>query len=280
MLARQKIDFYHQNGYLHLPGVFTPDETRDLQDDMDWMVQQWATTSPGWSGPWRQALMDEQTEEQSKLIHMHKLHYYCASWMRATVHPPLIEALAQLLGDCVELHNTTMHVKPPQTGHPFPMHQDHPFYPHADDRYVDVLVHLDDTCHENGEIRFLAGSHKAGPLPHITEFDDGTTCTPHLPTDQYKLADTVAVPAKAGDCVLFNINTIHGSYINQTNVPRRMVRIGYRHPDNEQFAGDSFARPDVIVHGRRRRLDGQPQFSVDAPQGDIDSHRARTNASA
>jgi hypothetical protein len=27
------------------------------------------------------------------------------------------------------------------------MHQDWAFYKHDDDRFVDVLVHLDDTCH-------------------------------------------------------------------------------------------------------------------------------------
>ena len=41
-----------------------------------------------------------------------------------------------------------MHIKPPQTGHPFPMHQDSPFYEHSDGRFLDTLVHLDDTFHE------------------------------------------------------------------------------------------------------------------------------------
>ena len=72
-------------------------------------------------------------------------------------------------GGPVELHHSTLHVKPPETGHPFPMHQDWAFYKHVDGRYVDVLVHLDDTRHENGEIRFLAGSHKQGALEHALD---------------------------------------------------------------------------------------------------------------
>ncbi len=268
MLRREQIEHYRQQGFLHIPHVFSPDETRDLQDDMDWMIQTWSHTGPGWSGPWRRAYMDEQTERKSKLVSMHKLHFYVASWMRAATHPGLCEAMADLLDGCVELHDTTMHVKPPQTGHPFPMHQDWPFYPHADERYVDVLVHLDDTRHENGEIRFVGGSHKNGPLPHITQFPDGSGCTPHLPTDEYRLEDTLAVPAKAGDVVVFNICTVHGSYINQTDQPRRMVRIGYRCPDNAQYDGDSVGRPDVMVWGRRPRAAGQPLFSDEAPEAD------------
>lgn len=65
-----------------------------------------------------------------------------------------------------------------------------PFYEHTNDSYIDVLVHLDDTFHENGEIRFLAGSHKLGALQHVTQTDDGP-CSPHLPTDLYKLEETV-----------------------------------------------------------------------------------------
>ena len=77
-----------------------------------------------------------------------------AAWMRAVTNPRLVGAMVDLLGEDVELHHSTMHVKPPSTGHPFPVHQDNAFYGHSDNRYVDCLVHLDDTCHENGEIRF------------------------------------------------------------------------------------------------------------------------------
>lgn len=104
--------------------------------------------------------MDAETEKKSKLVAMHDLHFYSAAWCRAVTNPKLTEAMSDLLGPDVELHHSTMHVKPPETGHPFPMHQDWAFYQHRDGRYVDVLVHLDDTQHENGEIRFLDGSHK------------------------------------------------------------------------------------------------------------------------
>lgn len=252
MLTQEQINFYHQQGYLHIPHLFTAEETQKLSDEMDRLVEDWAFTSPGWSGPWRQAYMDPETEKQSKLTAMHDLHFYSVAWMRAATNPKLAEALSELLGPNVELHHTTMHIKPPQTGHPFPMHQDNPFYGHQDGRFIDVLVHLDNTYHENGEIRFLAGSHKKGHLAHITETEDGP-CTPHLPTDQYCLEDTVPVPAKAGDVVIFCIDTVHGSYINQTKKPRRLVRMGYRDPQNRQEYGQSMGRPGLIVSGYRER---------------------------
>jgi hypothetical protein len=260
MLTAEQINFYNEHGYLHIPAMFTRAETDELSDELDRLVQDWAFTNEGWTGPWRLAYMDPETEKKSKLTYLHDLQFYSDAWMRAVTHPRLVDAVSDLIGENVELHHSTLHIKPPQSGHPFPMHQDNPFYAHANGQYVDVLVHLDDTRHDNGEIRFLDGSHKLGALPHITTMPDGTACSPHLPTDQYKLEDTVPVPAKRGDVVFFSIYTIHGSYINTTKQPRRLVRIGYRDPCNLQSDGYAAGRPGLMVSGYRTRRDGQTPF--------------------
>jgi len=259
VLTLEQVAFFHEHGYLHIPQVFTPQETDELADHLDWLIQIWASNAAGWTGPWRKVYMDEETEKKSKLVAMHDLHFYSQPWSRAVANPKLAGAMTDLLGPNVELHHSTMHVKPPETGHPFPMHQDWAFYKHTDGRYVDMLVHLDDTCHENGEIRFLDGSSKGGALEHITQTPEGP-CTPHLPTDVYKFGQTVAVPAKRGDVVCFNIHTIHGSHINTTKKNRRLVRIGYRNPENVQTEGQSLGRPGLMVAGIRPRHPGQPAF--------------------
>ena len=251
-LTPSQIAFYQENGYLHIPRVFTPAETDELATELDWMIEKWALPDASWTGPWRKVYMDADTEKKSKLVGMHDLHFYSSAWTRCVTHPNLVRCMVDLLGANVELHHTTMHVKPPETGHPFPMHQDWAFYKHQDNRYVDVLVHLDNTRHENGEIRFLDGSHKLGALDHVTQTPEGP-CTPHLPTDDYKLDQTVPVPAKRGDVVIFNIHTIHGSHINTTPHNRRLVRVGYRHPDNVQTEGQSLGRLGLMVRGYRSR---------------------------
>ncbi len=262
MLSKDQVEFYNEHGYLHIPQVFSPAEIGELSDDLDKLVREWATTSMGWTGPWRRAYMSAEVEAKSKLTAMHDLQFYSMAWMRAVTSSRMVDVVADLLGPNVDLHHSTLHIKPPGAGQPFPMHQDHPFYMHVDGRYVDCLVHLDDTFHANGEIRFLDGSHKMGALEHITMTPEGP-CTPHLPTDQYRLEDTVAVPAKRGDLVCFNINTIHGSYINTTDKARRMVRVGYRNPENKQYAGQSFGRPSLMVRGYRERQDGQQLYPTE-----------------
>ena len=262
MTRTEQAGFFSEHGYLHVPEIYTAAEIEELAGALDRLVQDWAMTTAGWTGPWRNVYMDPEIEKKSKLTAMHDLHLYSAEWMRAVTNPRLAAVLSALLGEDVELHHSTLHIKPPPTGQPFPMHQDYPFYEHEDARFVDVLVHLDDTSHANGEIRFLDGSHKLGKITHITRTDEGP-CTPHLPPDEYRLEDTVAVPARRGDVVLFSIQTVHGSYINTTDQPRRLVRVGYRHPHNRQTAGQSVGRPGLMVSGYRDRRDGEPLLRSD-----------------
>src|SRR3954467_11078367 len=207
VLSPEQVAFYRENGFLHIPQMFSGDEIDEMSEHLDWVIDTWAIKDAGWSGPWRKQYMDAATEKKSQLIALHDLQYYSDAWSRAVTKRELAGAMADLLdGGPVELHHSTLHVKPPETGHPFPMHQDWAFYKHPDNRYVDVLVHLDDTRHENGEIRFLAGSHKQGALEHVTvDPETSQGCTPHLPTDRYRLEDTVPVPARRGDVVCFNI---------------------------------------------------------------------------
>jgi len=249
MLTQDQVALYEEQGFLHVPGVFDPADTKVLADALDELVQTWAFQAD-WTGPWREALMDPEVAANAHLTALHDLQIFSAEFARAVMHPPLVEVMSDLLGPQVEFHHTTLHVKPPETGQPFPMHQDHPFYRHRDGRFVAVLLHLDDTSHENGEIRFLPGSHKRGGLNHIQQSAEGP-CTPHLPTTEYRLEDTVAVPAKAGDIVCMSIFAIHGSHINTTAHPRRLVRMGYRNPDNVQVDGQGIGRAGLMVRGTR-----------------------------
>lgn len=255
MLTQDQIDFYHENGYLRLEQVYDPAELQQMSDELDYVIRSFASWSAAWRGPWREKYMDEEEDRKATLVAIHELHHYSAAWTRAIANPRLADALGELLdSDCVELHHTTLHAKPPDSGAPFPMHQDMPFFAHENGlKYCDTLVHLDDADEQSGCIKFLPGSQKAGALQHIL----GPETAPHLPTDRYRLEDAVHVPAKAGDVVVFSLWTVHGSAVNHSGRWRRLVRMGYRHPANPQLAGQAMGRPGIIVKGVRPKLEGQ-----------------------
>jgi ectoine hydroxylase-related dioxygenase (phytanoyl-CoA dioxygenase family) len=262
-LTQDEVDFYHENGFLRLKGVFSPAEVEELSEDLDYVIENFATRGKGWSGPWRQQLMNPEEEQQTVLVALHEIEMYAASWMRAILKPRLVESLADILGEDVEFHHATLHAKGPDYGAPFPMHQDHPFYPHQDGRYIDAILHVDGADEDSGCLKFLAGSHKLGPLVHNMEG------SPHLDQTVYRLEDAVSCPADPGDVVFFSIWTIHGSALNRKPRWRRVMRLGYRDPRNVQLSGQGFGRPGLMVHGRRPKLGdekldvyGDPRFNT------------------
>jgi ectoine hydroxylase-related dioxygenase (phytanoyl-CoA dioxygenase family) len=276
-LTRDEVDFYNEHGYLRLRAVYTPTEVAQLSEELDYVIENFATRGKGWSGPWRQQLMNATEEQQSVLVALHEVQMYAASWMRAILEPRLTQSLADILGPAVEFHHATLHAKGPDFGAPFPMHQDYPFYPHQDGRYIDAILHVDGADEDGGCLKFLDGSHKLGPLQHSTEG------SPHLDQNVYRLEDAVPVPAEPGDVVFFSIHTIHGSALNRKPTWRRVMRLGYRDPHNRQLSGQGYGRPGLMVHGLRPKLDDAPlsvygdskQNEALAAQRDADAQLAK-----
>jgi phytanoyl-CoA hydroxylase len=254
-LGQADVDFYDQHGYLRLKGVFSKDEIAELSDELDYVIENFATRGKGWSGPWRQQLMSAQEEAQSVLVALHEIECFAASWMRAILKQRLVQSLADILGPAVEFHHATLHAKGPDFGAPFPMHQDYPFYPHEDGRYIDAILHVDDADEDSGCLKFLDGSHTLGPLVHNMEG------SPHLDQTKYRIEDAISCPAEAGDVVFFSIHTIHGSSLNRRPRWRRVMRLGYRDPHNAQVRGQGLGRPGLMVRGVRPKM-GEEKVGV------------------
>jgi ectoine hydroxylase-related dioxygenase (phytanoyl-CoA dioxygenase family) len=248
MLTDDQKAFYQNNGYLRVSNVFDTEELGALSDELDWIFETWADHDAAWKGPWREKYMTDTEIAQAKLVAINDMHLHSERWARAVFHPRLVAMVADLIGPDVELHHTTLHAKPPETGSPFPLHQDQAFFGHEQAAYVDAILHIDPAPEEAGCLRFVPGSHRNGPMAHIRNGG-----APHLPTDVYRLADTTAAPAQAGDVVFFCLWTIHGSDLNRSGRWRRVVRLGYRNPANRQIDGHALGRLGWVVRGRRPR---------------------------
>jgi len=140
------------------------------------------------------------------------------------VEPGLVDRAAELIGPNVQLHHTKLHNKPPSVGSAFPMHQDYPYFPHVGDSMIAAVVHVDNTTVGNGCLCLVRGSHKLGAIEHLT---DGNF---YLPLDEWPLERAEPVEANAGDVLFFGYKMVHGSYVNRSQRPRRIVLVQMRSP--------------------------------------------------
>ena len=178
-------------------------------------------TEATWRGDWRET---SATAVQTRVDSIHNVQNHSALFTRMLVDPRLVDRAAALIGPNVQLHHTKLHNKPPSVGSPFPMHQDHPYFPHEGDSMIAAMVHVDDATVENGCVCVVPGSHKLGPLQHQHE---GSF---YLPLEDWPLERATPVEARAGDVLFFSYCMVHGSYVNRSSRPRRIVLVQMRSP--------------------------------------------------
>ena len=217
--------FYEDNGYLLVKGVFDQNELEQMRQGVDGIVERALQAKQHSNHAWQG---DFATPEQLKKLVLrgfHDVQYHDAAFLRAMIHPRMVEVLTGLIGPNVQIHHSKMLVKPPENGAAFPMHQDYPYFPYKHHSMLAASVHLDDADEENGCLRVIPGSHKQGPLPHIGTY--------YLHQKEYPIAMGTPCPAKAGDVLFFNYLTIHGSDCNRSERTRRNVLYQYKAASDE-----------------------------------------------
>ncbi|RAP75130.1 phytanoyl-CoA dioxygenase family protein [Paenibacillus montanisoli] len=220
MITAQDVEFYKENGYLLVKGVFNKAEILEMRKAVDGIIDRAAKAKMDHNAQWQGDFLPPEELKKLVLKGFHDVHYHDASFLRALTHPNMAAVLSQIIGPNVQLHHSKMLVKPPENGAAFPMHQDYPYFPHEQHTMLAASVHLDDADLENGCLHVIPGSHKEGALQHVGRH--------YLNAKEYPVSDGVPCIAEAGDVLFFNYLTIHGSPANRSERTRRNVLFQYR----------------------------------------------------
>lgn len=222
MITQNDVEFYKENGYLLVKGVFNQAEVEEMREAVDSTIKRAAAVNKDANAQWQGDFLPPEQLKKLVLKGFHDVHYHDASFMRAIIHPNMTAVLTKIIGPNVHLHHSKMLVKPPENGAAFPMHQDYPYFPHALHTMLAASVHLDKADEANGCLRVIPGSHKQGSLPHVGAH--------YLNHKQYPISEGLPCPADAGDVLFFNYLTIHGSDANRSERTRRNVLFQYKDP--------------------------------------------------
>ncbi len=213
--------FFQDNGYLLAKNVITKPEAASFRREMHELVERLSAFKNV------DATWDSARNRGTKIYHCHDVQWHCASVARLITDPRLAALMQGCVGPNVQLHHTKMFIKPPENGSPFPMHQDQPYFPHEKHTMTAAIVHFDDATPEKGCVAVYPGSHKLGPIAPDNPRDRS------LSMKQYPLETATLCPAEAGDVLLFNYLTIHGSGVNTSNEARTTLLIQFRDPTDK-----------------------------------------------
>ncbi len=154
-------------------------------------------------------------------------------------HPEVTVKLAQLLGvEHVRFWHDQVFYKPPRHPGVVTWHQDYSYWTRATPAgHVTCWIGLDDSTLENGCLHYVPGSHRWGLLPRISLTKDMDAVKGFLTPEQGDAFRPEPMVLKAGECTFHHSHTVHGSYGNRSDVPRRAVVLNFMKPDTRSADG-------------------------------------------
>jgi ectoine hydroxylase-related dioxygenase (phytanoyl-CoA dioxygenase family) len=234
-LSREQIAAYDRDGFIVVENVLSAAEVDELRRVTDEFVERSRAISA------HDAIYDLEpghTETDPRVRRIKVPHAQHAVYDGIMRHKGILSVLQQLVNPSIRFDTSKLNMKSPGYGAAVEWHQDWAFYPHTNDDLAAVGVMMDDCEIENGPLLCIPGSHKGPILDHHT---DGYFCGAIDPSTSDIDFAKAAVPCtgKAGSISIHHARTIHGSAVNTSSKPRRLLLFQYRAADAWPLATQS-----------------------------------------
>lgn len=281
MLTLAQMQFYQENGYVVIPAVFSSDEIKTLSDSTEKLALE--------AKKFHVTNSEQQFEElrgtQVVLAHTkdNQVAIKRLVWA-AAADPSLLKigrdervlklAFSILQTDEADHLINQVHLKEPHDGVSFPWHQDEQnrrkFDPDWQDcgengSFVQIIVAIDPCTTENGPLLVIPGSHHWGYLKFDAFLTNEQLDERFMSVRGLKV-ESAQVPLlmQPGDAVLMHPRLIHGSWPNESPVPRRVFLNGFSSPEanHRQYPGVGSAKRISLIDGSE--IDLKMRASINA----------------
>ncbi|HEX3161186.1 MAG TPA: phytanoyl-CoA dioxygenase family protein [Pseudolabrys sp.] len=218
MLSAAQIKAYHELGYILVENAVAPNRL----DRLKAITDEFISRARGISRNNEVYDLEESHTPDNPRVRRLKEPVNCDPFYWELVRSAgVIDPVRQLIGPNLRLHGSKLNMKFAQYGAAVEWHQDWAFYPHTNDDLLAVGVMLDDVVMENGPLLVLPGSHR-GPIysHHHRGYFTGAV---NLETEQPELSAAVPLTGKAGSMTVHHVRALHGSALNTSARPRRIL---------------------------------------------------------
>jgi ectoine hydroxylase-related dioxygenase (phytanoyl-CoA dioxygenase family) len=228
-LSREQVAGYTRDGYLAGVDVLTQEQVAELARRLELM---------------RKGLnqhMDRLYEVEADYLTRPEevvFHFLGAwlvdPWFHDIIFSPQVTVpVSQLLGTRrVRFWHDQVFYKPPRHPGEVPWHQDYSYWTRATPpNHITINILLDDASLESGCVHYVPGSHQWGLLPKVSFSGDMDSVKEALPEDLRALFRPVAATGRAGQASFHHSHTLHGSYQNSSDRPRRAIVLNYMGPE-------------------------------------------------
>lgn len=227
MIGEAEVERYRRDGFLVVENVLSPAEVAELRAVTDELVEKARAVR---THDEVYDLEDSHSPEEPRVRRIKTPHKVHPVFDRVMRHPNILAILQKLVAPAIRFDTSKLNMKAAGYGAAVEWHQDWAFYPHTNDDLAAVGVFMDDVALENGPLLCIPGTHKGPIFDHHD--DEGCFCGAMDPARR-EVDYEAAVPClgPAGSISIHHARTVHGSAVNTSDRPRRLLLFQYRAAD-------------------------------------------------
>jgi phytanoyl-CoA hydroxylase len=241
-------DFYWEQGYVLLPGLFDLESIAAFERRFEEIVLG-EVPRPARCVVMRDVMVaDGVVEPEGILFGINKILSFEGDdiLFRHSLDADLLQAIRALVGPGVMTISTNVFNKPPGLAGRHPLHQDLRYFTlRPEDRIVAAWTAISHVSRENGCLAVIPGSHCWGLLEHRKPSWEYVNAG-FLAAEGVPQEDRVHVEMAPGDTLLFHPLLVHGSGQNRSAGFRRAIATHYASKDCVKPPGERKREP--VMH--------------------------------
>lgn len=225
-LTKTQVEQYRELGYVVAPDVLDAELLAEIRRTVDAIV---ADAGKVKSHTEVYDLEESHTPERPRVRRIKAPHKHFPFFAELTRSQRITGILAQLIGDNIRLHGAKLNMKSAGYGAAVEWHQDWAFYPHTNDDVLATGLYLDDCDMQNGPLLVVPGTHRGPVYDHHADGYFAGAMDPQLKSLDYSKA--VPLTGMAGSMTIHHARLVHGSALNTSSKPRRLLLHEYAAAD-------------------------------------------------
>jgi ectoine hydroxylase-related dioxygenase (phytanoyl-CoA dioxygenase family) len=224
MLTRDQVQSYRRDGYLLIENVLSATELDTVRRVVDGLVEASRAVAA------HDHVYDLEPTHSPREPHVRRIkepHNVHPVFREIAFSKKIADILTPLIGTTsgVRYQTGKLNLKSAGYGAAVEWHQDWAFYPHTNDDLLAIGLYLDDCGLDNGPLLVIPGSHT---WPIADHHADGVFCGAIDPTAvDIDFSKAVALTGPAGSMTIHHVRMVHGSALNASDRPRRLLLFQY-----------------------------------------------------
>ncbi len=241
VVKNQLLSKFNTDGFIFLPVFFSREEVESINQNLNRVIKEVLSDIP------TNEVFYENQGDGSMIKQISSLDQHDLFFHNILFSSRLIELSELLLNDNVIPKNLAYFNKPPLIGKATPPHQDGYYFKINPPQALTVWVALESSDEENGNVKYVKGSHLKGMRQHgMSETLGFSQQILDFGTEK-DLSNEVSIRVKPGDILVHHSLTIHRANMNMSKSrSRKSLGIVYY--------GESVQEDTILLNQYRAEL--------------------------